>query len=127
MRSIQELEAIREKTLENMTLRKEHNGTRIVVGMATCGIAAGARGVLTAFMEELAQKRLIHIALQQMGCIGMCHLEPIVEVHQPGQETITYVKVTPEMAKRIVAEHIQGGKPIEEYTIGHYRGGRVNQ
>lgn len=87
MRSIQELEAIRESTLENMTLRKEHNGTRIVVGMATCGIAAGARGVLTAFMEELAERKLIHVALTQMGCIGMCHLEPIVEVHQPGHET----------------------------------------
>ena len=78
MRSIQELEAIRESTLENMTLRKKHNGTRIVVGMATCGIAAGARGVLTAFMEELAERKLIHVALTQMGCIGMCHRQPIV-------------------------------------------------
>ena len=114
MRSIQELEAIRESTLENMTLRKEHNGTRIVVGMATCGIAAGARGVLTAFMEELAERKL-------MGCIGMCHLEPIVEVHQPEHETVTYIKVTPDMARRIVREHIEGGTPIEEYTLSHYR------
>lgn len=121
MRSIQELEAIRESTLENMTLRKEHNGTRIVVGMATCGMAAGARGVLTAFMEELAERKLIHVALTQMGCIGMCHLEPIVEVHQPGHETVTYVKVTPDMARRIVREHIEGGSPIEEYTLSHYR------
>ena len=113
MRSIQELEAIRESTLENMTLRKEHNGTRIVVGMATCGIAA--------FMEELAERKLIHVALTQMGCIGMCHLEPIVEVHQPGHETVTYVKVTPDMARRIVREHIEGGTPIEEYTLSHYR------
>ena len=112
MRSIQELEAIRESTLENMTLRKEHNGTRI---------AAGARGVLTAFMEELAERKLIHVALTQMGCIGMCHLEPIVEVHQPGHETVTYVKVTPDMARRIVREHIEGGSPIEEYTLSHYR------
>lgn len=120
MRSIRELEAVREKTLENMTLRKEHNGTRIVVGMATCGIAAGARGVLTAFMQELSEKKLIHVALTQMGCIGMCHLEPIVEVHCPNEETVTYIKVTPDMARRIVSEHIEGGKPIEEYTIDHY-------
>ena len=106
MRSIQELEAIRESTLENMTLRKEHNGTRIV---------------LTAFMEELAERKLIHVALTQMGCIGMCHLEPIVEVHQPGHETVTYVKVTPDMARRIVREHIEGGSPVEEYTLSHYR------
>lgn len=120
MRSIQELEAIREKTLESMTLRKEHNGTRIAVGMATCGIAAGARNVLSAFMQELSEKKLIHVALTQTGCIGMCHLEPIVEVHCPNEETVTYIKVTSEMAKRIVAEHIELGKPIEEYTIEHY-------
>ena len=81
MRSIQELEAIRESTLENMTLRKEHNGMRIVVGMATCGIAAGARGVLTAFMEELAERKLIHVALTQMGCIGCCGLAPAMMVN----------------------------------------------
>ena len=89
--------------------------------MATCGIAAGALGVLTAFMEELAERKLIHVALTQMGCIGMCHLEPIVEVHQPGHETVTYVKVTPDMARRIVREHIEGGSSIEEYTLSHYR------
>ena len=65
--------------------------------------------------------KLIHVALTQMGCIGMCHLEPIVEVHQPGHETVTYVKVTPDMARRIVREHIEGGTPIEEYTLSHYR------
>ena len=121
MKSLAELEAIRNRAKGSVTLRKDDHAIRVVVGMATCGIAAGARGVLTAFMEELAERKLIHVALTQMGCIGMCHLEPIVEVHQPGHETVTYIKVTPDMARRIVREHIEGGSPIEEYTLSHYR------
>ena len=119
MKSLAELEAIRQKTLENIAMRKEvHDAARIVVGMATCGIAAGARPVMLAFMDEIAKRRLDHVTVSQTGCAGMCRLEPMVDVYLPGQEKVTYVKLTPEMVPRIVAEHIVNGRPGEEYTIG---------
>ena len=119
MKSLAELEAIRQKTLENIAMRKEvHDAARIVVGMATCGIAAGARPVILAFMDEIAKRRLDHVTVSQTGCAGMCRLEPMVDVYLPGQEKVTYVKLTPEMVPRIVAEHIVNGRPVEEYTIG---------
>ena len=120
MKSLQELEAIRKKTLENINLRKDHNGTRVVVGMATCGIAAGARPVLAAFMDEVAKRSLNNVVVAQTGCIGVCRLEPIVEVYKPGEEKVTYVKVNPDMVPRIVTEHIVNGRAVDEYTIGPY-------
>lgn len=120
MKSLQELEAIRKKTLENINLRKDHNGTRVVVGMATCGIAAGARPVLAAFMDEVAKRSLNNVVVAQTGCIGVCRLEPIVEVYKPGEEKVTYVKVNPDMVPRIVTEHIVNGRAVDEYTIGYY-------
>ena len=120
MKSIAELEEIRKRTLEKINLRKEDKGetTRVVVGMATCGIAAGARPVMLAFMDELQRRQLSHVTVSQTGCIGMCRLEPMVDVFVPGQEKVTYVHVTPEMVGRIVAEHIVNGRPVEEFTIG---------
>ncbi|HOF99528.1 MAG TPA: (2Fe-2S) ferredoxin domain-containing protein [Clostridia bacterium] len=120
MKSIQELEAIRQKTLETINLRREQTGTRVVVGMATCGIAAGARPVLTAFMDEVAKRNLQGVAVAQTGCIGVCRLEPIVEIYKPGEDKVTYVKVTPDMVGRIVTEHVVGDNPVVEYTIGYY-------
>lgn len=120
MKSIQELEAIRQKTLETINLRREQTGTRVVVGMATCGIAAGARPVLTAFMDEVAKRNLQGVVVAQTGCIGVCRLEPIVEIYKPGADKVTYVKVTPDMVGRIVTEHVVGGNPVVEYTIGYY-------
>jgi NADP-reducing hydrogenase subunit HndB len=120
MKSLKELEEIRKKTLEAINLRKENAGTRIVVGMATCGIAAGARPVLTAFMDEVSNRSLTDVIVAQTGCIGVCRLEPIVEVYKPDQEKVTYVKVTPDMVGRIMTEHIVNGRVVNEYTIGHY-------
>lgn len=119
MKSLAELEAIRKKMLDKVTLRKEdEEGTRIVVGMATCGIAAGARPVMNAFMEETAKRSLSDVTISQTGCIGMCRLEPIVEVYQPNKEKVTYVLMTPEKAARVIAEHIVNGNVVTEYTIG---------
>lgn len=119
MKSMAELEAIRQKTLENIAMRKEvHDAARVVVGMATCGIAAGARPVMLAFMDEIAKRHLDHVTVSQTGCAGMCRLEPMVDVYVPGQEKVTYVKVTPDMVPRIVTEHIVNGRIVEEYTIG---------
>lgn len=120
MKSLKELEEIRKKTLESISLRKENAGTRIVVGMATCGIAAGARPVLTAFMDEVSNRNLSDVVVAQTGCIGVCRLEPIVEVYKPDQEKVTYVKVTPDMVGRIMTEHIVNGRVVNEFTIGHY-------
>ena len=119
MKSLADLEAIRAKTLENIAMRKDHNdAARVVVGMATCGIAAGARPVMLQFVEEIKMRNLEHVTVSQTGCIGMCRLEPMVDVILPGKEKVTYVKVKPEMVARIVAEHIVNGRPVEEYTIG---------
>ena len=119
MKSLAELEAIRNKTINTMNLRKDgESGTRIIVGMATCGIAAGARDTLNAITEELAKRNVQHATVAQTGCIGMCRYEPIVEVYVPGQEKVTYIHMTEEKAARVVAEHIINNKPVTEYTIG---------
>ena len=118
MKSLAELEAIRKATLNRINLRTEEDSdtTRVVIGMATCGIAAGARPVMLAFMDEIAKRQLNHVTVSQTGCIGMCRLEPMVDVILPGKEKVTYVHVKPEMVSRIVAEHIVNGRPVAEYT-----------
>ena len=122
MKTLAELAQIREKMKDKVGIREGVNGIRIVVGMATCGIAAGARPVLNTLVEEVAKEDLSSTAtVTQTGCIGICQYEPVVEVFEAGKEKITYVKVTPDMAKRIVAEHIKGGKVVTEYTIGNYK------
>ncbi len=118
MKSIQELEEIRKRTLDTINVRKDRSGTRVVVGMATCGIAAGARPVLLAVIDEVKNNNLADVVVAQTGCIGMCRLEPILEVYKPGEEKVTYVKVTASKAKRIMNEHVILGKVVEEYTIG---------
>ena len=118
MKSLEELKAIRERMQSKVILREGTNEIRIVVGMATCGIAAGARPVLNTFVEEIANRNLSgKVEVSQTGCIGMCRYEPIVEVFE-GDERVTYVYVNPEKAREIVEKHIVGGKPIVEYTIG---------
>ena len=120
MKSMAELEAIRQRTLQRINLRKEDESEniRVVVGMATCGIAAGARPVMMKFMEEINKRGLKEVTVSQTGCIGMCRLEPMVDVYLPGQEKVTYVHMTPEKVGRVVAEHIINGRPVTEYTIG---------
>ena len=119
MKTLAELEALRAKALESIAMRKDvHDAARVVVGMATCGIAAGASPVMLAFVEEINKRKLEHVTVSQTGCVGMCRLEPMVDVFLPGQEKVTYVKLTPEKVARIVAEHIVNGRPVTEYTIG---------
>lgn len=119
MKSLAELQEIRNRTISNITMRKEgDDAVRVVVGMATCGIAAGARPVMSAFVEEIAKRNLANVTVAQTGCIGVCRLEPIVEVTLPGEEKVTYVNMTPEKAVKVVAEHIVNKKVVTEYTIG---------
>lgn len=118
MKSIAELEQIRKKTLDEIGMRKNKDGRRIVVGMATCGIAAGARPVMNAFLEELKKRNIHDVNVTMTGCIGVCRLEPIAEVINPDGSKVTYVKMTAEKAARVVAEHIVNGRVCVDYTIG---------
>ncbi|HJA63501.1 MAG TPA: (2Fe-2S) ferredoxin domain-containing protein [Candidatus Intestinimonas stercoravium] len=119
MKSLEELRAIREKMQKQIDLRENGDeNIRVVVGMATCGIAAGARPVLQAFLEEVEKRELHNVTVAQTGCIGVCRLEPIAEVYVPGEEKVTYVKLTPEKVPRIVVEHLVNHNPVTEYTIG---------
>ena len=118
MKSVAELEAIRLRTLSQVNLRRESEGTRVAVAMGTCGIAAGARPVVTAFMEEVAKQNLNGVVVAQTGCVGNCDKEPVVVVTCPGKEKVTYVNVKPEMVSRIVTEHLVNGQPVKEYTLG---------
>lgn len=120
MKSLEELAKIREEALKKVDLRKERKGTRIVVGMATCGISAGARPVLTTLIEEAQKRNLQDVEVTQTGCIGVCRLEPIIEVYKEGEGKVTYVEMTPEKAKKVIADHIVNGKVVSEYTIGAY-------
>ncbi len=120
MKTLEELCAIRDRMKSKVALREETNETRIVVGMATCGIAAGARPVLAAFVEEVENANLVgSVSVTQTGCIGMCRYEPIVEVLKQGEEKVTYIKMTSEKAREVMEKHIKGGKPVLEYTIGN--------
>ena len=120
MKSLEELKALRESMQAKMNVRKDDNDTiRVVVGMATCGIAAGARPVLSALVEEVSRLGISDkVTVTQTGCIGICRYEPIVEVYEADKEKVTYVKMTAEKARRVAEEHLQGGKVVEEYTIG---------
>ena len=119
MKSLAELKAIKERMQSGVNMRGDHEGsTRVAVGMATCGIAAGARPVLSAFTEEVAKRNLGNVVVTQTGCIGICQYEPVVEIFVPGQEKVTYVKMTAEKVARVVNDHIVNGNVVTEYTIG---------
>ena len=119
MKTLAELQAIRDSMKDKVSLRNGTAGMRVVVGMATCGIAAGARPVLNAFVEEVNKQGLTEKAtVTQTGCIGICQYEPVVEIFEAGKDKVTYVKMTAEKAHRVVEEHIKGGKIVHEYTIG---------
>ena len=119
MKSLAELKAIRDRAQAELQMRQENpNAARVMVGMATCGIAAGARPVLNAFVEEIAKRGLKDVTVTQTGCIGICQYEPVVEVEIPGEEKVTYVKMTPEKAVKGVNDHLVNHNVVTEYTIG---------
>ena len=118
MKSLEELKAIREKMQGQIGMRSEHaTDTRVVVGMATCGIASGARPVLNTLVKEVEDRKLEHVIVTQTGCIGLCQYEPIVEVYEPGKEKVTYVKVNEEKAKEIVEQHLVRGQVVDKYLL----------
>ena len=119
MKSLAELQAIRDKARGKVTLREgQDDAIRVLVGMATCGIAAGARPVLTTIVDEVAKRGLQNVMVTQTGCIGICQFEPVVEVVEPGKDKITYVKMPPDTAVRMVNDHLVNGNVVTEFTIG---------
>jgi NADP-reducing hydrogenase subunit HndB len=118
MKSLAELEEIRKKTLEKISIRQNRYGIRVIVGMATCGIAAGAKPVMNAFIEETKLRNLSDATVTMTGCIGVCRLEPIVEIIDTQGIKTTYVNMTPDKAKRVVAEHLVNGRVCLDLTIG---------
>ncbi len=119
MKSIEELMAIKAKMQDKVSVRTSNGDIRVVVGMATCGIAAGARPVLSAFVDGVAEAGLTDkVTVTQTGCIGICQYEPVVEIYEKDKEKVTYVKMTADKAKDVIEKHIKGGKIVSEYTIG---------
>ena len=117
MKSLAELAAIRDKMKDKVVIREGSQGVRVVVGMATCGIAAGARPVLNTFVEEIAKADLTDkVSVTQTGCIGICQYEPVVEIYEDGKDKVTYVKMTAEKAAEVVEKHLKGGKVVADYT-----------
>ncbi len=124
MKSLEDLKALREKLQADIKVR-ENSGTKIIVGMGTCGIAAGAREVMAAILDELAVRKLKNVQVQQTGCIGMCEKEVLVDVVRPGEPRITYGRVKPIDVKRIIAEHVINGRIIEDLVVGKIEGGEI--
>lgn len=119
MKSLAELQAIRDRAKAQLNMRQDNpDSIRVLVGMATCGIAAGARPVLNAFTEEIAKRGLTNVTVTQTGCIGICQFEPVVEIEVPGEDKVTYVKMTPEKVAKVVNNHIVNKNVVTEYTIG---------
>ncbi|MCQ2478355.1 MAG: (2Fe-2S) ferredoxin domain-containing protein [Clostridia bacterium] len=122
MKSLAELQAIKDKMKDKVVIREGSGNVRVVVGMATCGIAAGARPVLNTFVEEVNNGGLAEkVTVSQTGCIGICQFEPVVEVYEAGKEKVTYVKMTAEKAKEVVEKHLKGGNVVAEYTIANFK------
>lgn len=121
MKSLEELAAIRDKMKQNATIREDgEQKIKIVIGMATCGIAAGARPVLAAITEELAKQKVDNATVSQTGCVGRCTYEPLVDVILPGKDPVTYVYMTPDKVEKIISSHVKNGVPVVEYTVGAY-------
>ncbi len=121
MKTLAELQALRDEMKTKIGVRKDsEHRMRIVVGMATCGIAAGARPVLAAFTKEVETRNLADVVVSQTGCIGICQFEPVVEIFDGDGNKTTYVHVNPEMVPKIVAQHVVNGSPVVEYTIGSH-------
>ena len=121
MKNLDELKALCDSLKSTVDIKdSEKHQVRVLVGMATCGIAAGAKPVLAALTEEIAKRSLTDVTVKQTGCIGICQYEPVVEVHETGKNKVTYVNMTPEKAVNIVSSHLVNRHIIEEYTIGNY-------
>ena len=119
MKSLAELQAIKERMQGQVGMRDGDKSIRVVVGMATCGIAAGARPVLQAFSEVVQKNNISDVAVTQTGCIGLCQYEPIVEIIKPGEEKVTYINMDADKAKEVAEQHLMRGIVIADYTVNN--------
>lgn len=117
MKSLDELAKIREQAKQMIQLRENQDGIKIIVGMGTCGIAAGARETMNAILDELNKRNLTQATVTQTGCVGLCEQEPLIDVIIPKQPRVTYGKVTPDKARQIMANHVVNGNIIGEWVI----------
>ena len=116
IKSLEDLRKIKAESQKNTEARK-NNDTQIIIGMGTCGIAAGAREVMAAVLEELAKRNLHDVAVLQTGCIGMCQKEPLLDIVRPGEDRVTYGPVQPQDVSRIIAEHLVNGNVVEDLVV----------
>jgi len=116
MKSLAELQEYKKKSIQNMKTKKENQGYKVIVGMATCGIAAGGEKIMKAFKDNL-KMRNIHVPVSITGCVGVCRLEPMADVIDEHGNKTTYIILTPEKVERIVQNHIINGQIVSEYTI----------
>jgi len=117
MKSIEDLERVKRETLEEIGLRDSSGSANIVVGMGTCGIAAGARETMLALIDELKKRRQTNVTVSETGCVGLCVKEPIVEIQLPGAEKVVYGNVTPARARQLVTSHVINHQPVQELII----------
>lgn len=117
VKSLADLLKLKEEAQQSIALREGGDKVKVVVGMGTCGIAAGAREVMSAILDELEKRRLTNVVVTQTGCIGLCAQEPLVDVYLPGQPRVTYGKVDAQRARQIVAQHIVNGLVVAEWVI----------
>lgn len=118
IKSIEDLEKIREQAKDMINLRVDNETkTRVVVGMGTCGIAAGARAVMLAILDELKKRNIDDVIVTETGCIGLCQYEPLVDVIKPEHPKVTYVNMTPEKAREVVVKHIINNQVVDEYVV----------
>jgi len=118
VKTLEDLARMREKAKEGLGLRAGEGSTRIIVGMGTCGIAAGAREVMAAILDELAKRNLTTVTVTQTGCVGLCDKEPLVDVIKPGKPKVTYGRVDADRARRIVAQHVINDQVIGDWVVG---------
>ena len=116
IKTLEELKRIRDQAQQDLKVRSD-TGTKIIVGMGTCGIAAGARETMHAILVEL-QRQSIDAHVTTVGCIGMCSKEPLVDIEQAGQARVTYCNVHPDMVPRLIEDHLQKGQVVQEWAMG---------
>ena len=116
IKSLEDLRKIKAESQQETKARK-NNDTQVIIGMGTCGIAAGAREVMTAVLEELAKRNLNNVSVLQTGCIGMCQKEPLLDIVRPGEDRVTYGPVYPSDVPRIIAEHLVNGNIVEDLVV----------
>lgn len=114
---IEDLEKISQRVKKTVLLRDGAGRAKITVHMGTCGIAAGARKIMNALMEAIEEKDISDVILTSSGCAGLCSKEPMATVELKDEAPVKYVDLTPEKIRKILDEHIIGGKIVEEYAL----------